>query len=502
MTLLYFATAFVIILVILLIIRLWFYRYKSCSKLSRNESRARGTILIQTNNGVEQVKQKDLAEILARIAEQLEANKAGFTVNRKDSALQRDVDYAISNLRAFLKENPENGRALCTLELHTNELAQQMDNSINPTPADWEATYRNLLAHEDDDRDLAGNATGEGKLRYLLKHIDLAVRLLRGSVCSVNAQLDVDKLRDLLISMQDQISATGQIENPSYTYGVNPFNRYDRPPVLPLFLEDQFSTEPFQSKPNMLHARPSRAQFGSVGQQLNQSIRSVNGTAPLDNVNYINEPGAVNTNNANHARSEKFNRTYTNFVRGVAQESYHAGDARTKNLENFDSMLLNEVNNLVDKSYYDMPFSKGSMGDQLVPGNITLAGPDYSEIVDKRVIGDKSLEGTVEQDINGFAPPGHILAQLYDPSDMYTVNSGACAGKVLADDDVVRECIAPGAADWQALAGDATAMLGCVGENCYSPENYKGWFDAMQDTSAAHDAYGIDYYSPASIRDF
>lgn len=110
--------------------------------------------------------------------------------------------------------------------------------------------------------------------------------------------------------------------------------------------------------------------------------------------------------------------------------------------------------------------------DRLVPTN------DFSGIGETITIGDNSFEGDVERDILGYKPPGQIISQLHDSSDHYTVNVNACGGKTVPDDELIKQCVSRETPLFNALAGDATQMLGCIGD-CDKEPNYFNWYNKM-----------------------
>ena len=98
---------------------------------------------------------------------------------------------------------------------------------------------------------------------------------------------------------------------------------------------------------------------------------------------------------------------------------------------------------------------------------------DYMRV---KNLADNSLEGTVEQDILGYRPPGHMVAQLYDKSDHYTVNVNACLGKTVPDDELWEQCTSYDMKYIDALNGEPQKMLDCVGD-CLSDANAKRFYN-------------------------
>jgi hypothetical protein len=72
---------------------------------------------------------------------------------------------------------------------------------------------------------------------------------------------------------------------------------------------------------------------------------------------------------------------------------------------------------------------------------------------------DNSLEGQAERDILGYRPPGHIISQLYDPSDHYTVNVNSCMGKTVPDELLSAQCTQYDIRPMMALQGEAGGMI-------------------------------------------
>ncbi len=83
----------------------------------------------------------------------------------------------------------------------------------------------------------------------------------------------------------------------------------------------------------------------------------------------------------------------------------------------------------------------------------------YDEIMGRATMGDISFEGLVEQDIANFKTPGHLIGQITDVSDHYTVNFNSCLGKVIPDEHFIKECGVYDINLRRAINGDASGII-------------------------------------------
>ncbi len=92
-----------------------------------------------------------------------------------------------------------------------------------------------------------------------------------------------------------------------------------------------------------------------------------------------------------------------------------------------------------------------------------------------------TIEGSVEQDILGYKPPGHIMSQLYDKTDHYTVVVNSCLGETPSDDSLYENCTSHDMRLLNALDGNPKQMLDCIGE-CNSKPNYLRFYNRFPDS--------------------
>jgi len=382
---LYICMALSILLIIMLVVQ----AFRKDKKVKQTSGK-KYAVMVKTPNGLVKSDNATIAEELENLKLQLQQNSAGAQEDCVD--LTPQINRAMRNLANFIKENPsDNSDALCNIELKADLVNQYMADSITPEPYHYGTSYQSLLEWESYERDLPTHPTE--RLKYLIKNIDVIIKLLRFEVCD-NGQIDLQLLYKILRNMNEQICKTGSMYTPTgveITYGVDPYNKYNRPPPLPLYLKDQYSIEPFGSRSVSPKELPKKGSFGSLAK--NQQVQ----------------------------------------VDGV---------------DIFQST------------------------DRLVPTD------DFSGVTQKIIYGDKSFEGDVERDILGYKPPGHIISQLYDSSDHYTVNVNACGGKIVSDDQLWSQCVSREAPLINALNGDASQMLGCVG-NCDQEPNYSNWYNKL-----------------------
>ena len=136
-------------------------------------------------------------------------------------------------------------------------------------------------------------------------------------------------------------------------------------------------------------------------------------------------------------------------------------------------------------------FSYLQSTDRLWPTDIA-GNADYTAPKEVEV-GDRSFEGSVERDILGYKPPGHMISQLYDASEHYTVRVGSCGGKTVSDAALVKECVDPSLSYFKALTGDGSEMLDCVGD-CNGDQNSNRWYNKVRNSTGLDIRYNaVDF---------
>ncbi len=83
----------------------------------------------------------------------------------------------------------------------------------------------------------------------------------------------------------------------------------------------------------------------------------------------------------------------------------------------------------------------------------------YDEIMGRATMGDMSFEGLVEQDVSSFKTPGHLIGQITDLSDYYTVNFNSCLGRVIPDEQFIKECGVYDIKLRNAINGDSSGII-------------------------------------------
>ena len=396
-TYLYVGSSIVIILLLFLIVQAYYNDEKLIKDINKNYA-----VLVKTPKGLVRSDNESVAQELEYVKHLLISNHAGAQTSCVN--LIPKINTAMKNLAKFIKDNPDNAKSLCNLELKAEVVNQYLADSITPESRDWRSNYKSLLDWEHYERDLPSNPVE--KLNFLIKNIDVAVKLLRFNVCN-NGQIDLETLHNILLDLNEQICISGSMYTPDggqITYGYDPYTKYNRPPPLPLFIQTQSTLEPFENKETEVRSLPPKGSFGKL-----------------------------------NIKKEKFIIPY-------------------------------------------VP-SELESDDRLVPTN------DFSGVTKEIDVADQSFEGSVERDILGYKPPGHIISQLYDPTDHYTVNVNACGGKIVSDENLIRECVSKDIKLIDALRGDSSKMLDCIG-NCDEEPNYYRWYsklnNAIQDMEFIH----------------
>lgn len=364
---LYFGAAFAIVLIILAIAKSYVTTHRRIPDVS---------IRYRTHYNKST---SEIASDLEEIKSMLLVSAPGANVNMTD-----DIDDAISSLNKFIQENPRlNSQALCALEMHTDIINTELIDSVTPDVSSYSKSYNSILDFDEEERDM--HMDPRAHLNYLIKNINIAIKLLRKNVCN-NGYLDLSKLRNILYKLNAQVSHKGSMHygNKYIGYNTDPYTRYDKPPSVPLFASIMSTVEPFESRPSRI--------------------------TPLQSTDRL-----------------EFSADYT------------------------------------------------------------APHPSY-------VAADGSFEGTVERDIGTGNPQGQIISLTPDPSHYYTVRSGACGGLTPSDDQFMSQCVGPDIQLEQALNGNASSMLDCIGD-CTSEPNYFRWYKQLDMTSAGTDAHGIEDYN-------
>ena len=317
--------------------------------------------------------------------------KSSRGINHRDD-LRADIDSAIESLAAFINENPKlNSTTLCSIEMKNNLINTEMDNSITYDDNAYAKSYNHILEFDEEERNMHDDPREH--LKFLIKNINIAINLLKGSVCN-NGYLNINKLKQILYKLNDQIVSTGSMhyKGKSIVYNKDPYTRYDKPPSVPLFASITSTSEPFDSRPTMLRSQ---------------------------------------------------------YTEGMTQ------------LQSTDRIAFTN---------------------------------DYTAPHAPYMPGDGSFEGTVEQDINSGRPFGQMINRTSDPSHYYTVRSGSCGGTTPSDDQFLTQCLGKDIQLEQALNGNPSSMLDCIGD-CTSEPNYFRWYKQLDATSAGMDAHGIEEYN-------
>jgi len=191
----YIGIAIILSLFIILIVQHWHY--------NRGSSPSDHKIIVETPKGLIKIDPYTISNKLQSIKTQLINNKNGVSDSCKK--LTDLLDQSITNLHHFIRENPKmNSRALCQFEFKNNIIEQTLSEN-NPDPIIWENNYKTILEWESDERHRQSN---QEKLAYLIKNIDIAIKLLRKNVCHFG-HINLIQLYQILAHAIDQVCTTG-----------------------------------------------------------------------------------------------------------------------------------------------------------------------------------------------------------------------------------------------------------------------------------------------------
>jgi hypothetical protein len=164
------------------------------------------------------------------------------------------------------------------LELRNDIVNTELINSITPDVNAYAASYKTLLDYDEEERVM--HVDPKAHLEFLIKNINIAVNLLKKTVCN-NGYLDLSKLRNILYKLNAQVAKKGRmhIANDAIVYDKAPYMRYDTPPSVPLFASIMSTSEPFEDKPVNIRAA-SRIEGMTPLQSTDRLIYTNDYTAP------------------------------------------------------------------------------------------------------------------------------------------------------------------------------------------------------------------------------
>lgn len=456
-TILYLGFSVSLVLVILLI-----HKYISRRIDIKNKGRQQVIVDAGSEHGMIRIDARIVLKELVMIRDLIKQKAP--VVGPSCTDMTKQIKHAMKSITQFIKLNPpEQTNAICNLDLSAGVVNQQMSLSVNPEDRDVNAAYKTILEQEKTERDMPDDP--EELMRYLLVNIDVVIKLLRFDLCQ-NGILNLKKLYEILQKMNQRMCAMGKSHDttaqglytkdfPVYSMWLSKYQKYDNPPNLPLFTQEGPILEPFQGREN-----PQR-HHRLVGNRDNFATLS----------KYDSDPYAAmsDTNVVNDSTTIDYSK--------VANEQVLASSiGSTPTFSSADPQDLYAAYNHQD----NLPVSLSIPGIKRPTGPLsTLQDTPYS-VYDKyntqdvpRTICDGTFEGSVGCDILGYKPPGHIISQLYDKSDHYTVNTNSCAQNSTTPRST-STCYLEDIAMRNALDGSPEQMLNCVGD-CYNEPNYFRW---------------------------
>lgn len=444
----YVCGAIVVVLIILLICR------------SNKKEKPNKGILVEINAEVIKVDAKTLADELKSIRKSIKK------VNTCQG-LGQQIKKAMKNLSIFIRENPpENTNRICTMDFSADVINQQMQFSVTPDDRDIMTAYNTVLEQESVERNIDDP---EELMKYLLNNIDVVVKMLQFDICQ-NGILNLDKLYSILEQMYGRVCAIGAdyddsqknvhppnvfpSEFPLYAMRLAKYRRYDTPPNLPTFIQEGPIMEPFQNRTNTTRSRRTLGHNNEMN-----SLKRTSNSQP----DFSTQTMIVPTD---PPQSKQFDKRYAKNLAASYRQP--------------PSQPLPP-----DQLAYSEPItlSKFPPNRQPQPKMYPLGKVNSYQVYDKyntqyyTPACDDSFEGSVGCDILGYKPPGHIISQLYDKDDHYTVNQNSCASNT-TDPRSTATCYVEDLAMINALAGQPEQMLDCVGD-CYREPNYFRWYHKM-----------------------
>lgn len=156
-------------------------------------------VAVQTSRGLIKMQQDAVAEMLAIICAELYKYKGRSYVSKYGFA----IDAIIDNLKRFAQQNPDVLKDYA--DYRKNDIAADivhnaLGETITPDGNQRALAYKTILT--DDSLEFG---TDEDKFVYLLKHIDVAVKLLHSQVCE-DGLLNIHALELLLNALDEDLS--------------------------------------------------------------------------------------------------------------------------------------------------------------------------------------------------------------------------------------------------------------------------------------------------------
>jgi hypothetical protein len=413
-TIMYYGTVVIIVLLLLLFVQIYKRRDPIANEITR-----RNNITVDTPKGLVRADRQKIAEELKKVRDKIISKKSSIDGNCHE--INYLIKKSITNLDKFIKENPGRDGVLCRLELRNDIVYQSMEDSINPHPLVWEEKYKTILEHEEDEREMKVDPVK--RLVYLIKNIDIVIRMLRYDICDYG-RIDLTKLYKILSGINQKICKT----KPMYIATNNIDFEYKKP-TLPnnkiKYRKNQNSTIVEDSVENIHRSKPKLESFGSISDTS------------------FGNPNFKSTINSSVGDS------YTNAFNKVYNQTHDFG---------YDH-VREDTNNLeINENVHNYDYTIGQVTA------LTYAKKLYDTKSGSTLL-DRSIEGSVERDILGYKQPGHIISQLYDRSDHYTTNVNSCLGKTVSDDDLWSKCTKYDMSARLALEGDTQYLISNLNES-------------------------------------
>jgi hypothetical protein len=314
------------------------------------------------------------------------------------------ISESMKNLVNFIQENPKmNSEALCKLELRSSIVNQIMENTIEPG-LEWESEYKTLLDWEETERRMVSNTSD--RLTFLVKNLDIVIAMMRSDVC------DYGRINLMTLNknscLKNDISTRYDETTRRYTVPMRPTNEKLFANIVPTY-----------SRENTNREAPNREAFASVN---DTSFGDIGSKTP------------INSRQINSNLTAAYEEVYGN----------------RELLKKRSALALNELEINDNVNNYSELIGQVSV--------LNRASNDWFNKAGSTLM-DNSLEGQSERDILGYRPPGHIISQLYDPSDHYTINVNSCMGKTVPDEILSAQCTQYDIRPMMALQGEAGGMI-------------------------------------------
>jgi hypothetical protein len=193
---LYILTACVIVVILVLTIGL--FKNKPKPVIGYN-------LAVKTSRGLIRMNNQMLSEELAALYAHLQK----YEGRRQADSFAPVISDVVDNLRIFIKQNP--GTDLCKAEVKADIMQSALESSATYDIYKQQKMYKTII--EEDEHSYY---TDKQMFAYMLKHIEILIKLLHSEVCD-DGVFDLDKLEKLLHYMDQDLYVHGLLNKSIYT---------------------------------------------------------------------------------------------------------------------------------------------------------------------------------------------------------------------------------------------------------------------------------------------